>query len=193
MWGPGLAALVCFAIFKKHKRLTTFKGTNFYYGLAVFSVLPIILAIQNQDYKYLGIGVLGFISILGEELGWRGFLQDALKFDSDIKKAIFIGIAWELWHFTNRTTNRTLFSAIFMVSMWSIVTTVFSFIMIKLTNRTRSLFIAVSLHFALNAVFEFDRGWLTILFCIPFWALFYWKWPKEQDSIEHIDAKSIDI
>jgi len=33
-----------------------------------------------------------FVSILGEELGWRGFLQDALRPLSPVKRFVLIGV-----------------------------------------------------------------------------------------------------
>ena len=49
------------------------------------------------------LAVLGFFNILGEELGWRGFLQDALRPLPRGWRYLPIGILWEFWHFTNRT------------------------------------------------------------------------------------------
>jgi hypothetical protein len=46
-----------------------------------------------------------FVSILGEELRWRGFLQDALRPLPPVKRFVLIGVMWEFWHFTTRTTR----------------------------------------------------------------------------------------
>jgi membrane protease YdiL (CAAX protease family) len=106
MWGPGISATICLFIFKNHRRTITFKGTSLWRGILFYYLIPVSFAIWNNEPKFLLIGLLGFISILGEELGWRGFLQDALKNKSDLYKAMLIGFMWEIWHFTNRTANK---------------------------------------------------------------------------------------
>ena len=80
MWGPGLAALICFLIFKKsHVRTISFFGTSVTKSL-LFWFIPIlalsIFSIEGQEA--IAVPIKGFLMILGEELGWRGFLQDAL-------------------------------------------------------------------------------------------------------------------
>ena len=112
MWGPGISAFVCFFLFRSHQRTITFKGTSLWRGLVFYSLIPTSFAIWNQDFSFLYLGALGFISILGEELGWRGFLQDALKVKSDFFKALIIGVMWEVWHFTNRTVNKEPLQAV---------------------------------------------------------------------------------
>ena len=180
MWGPGIAALICFYLFRSsHQRIMTFKGTSLKHGLGFFIILPVALSALNLEPKYLWIGVVGFISILGEELGWRGFLQDALKIESDYLKALVIGSMWEIWHFTNRTLQP---GAVIRVLIWIGVTSVLSFIFIKLTKKTNSLFIPVALHMAFNAAFEFDNGWQAVLISVPFWAVIYWDWLKIPSS-----------
>jgi uncharacterized protein len=174
MWGPGIAAVLCFIIFRtSHRREMTFKGTSLKHGLAFFAVLPMVIALLNRDPKILMFGALGFFSILGEELGWRGFLQDALKIKSDYVKAFLIGLLWEIWHFTNRTVQP---GAVIRVLIWISITSVLSFIFIKLTKKTKSLFIPITLHMALNAAFEFNLGWQSVVVCMPIWLLIYRSW-----------------
>lgn len=179
MWGPGIAASICFYIFRStHERKITFKGTHFWFGFIMVTLLPVVLAVANKDPKFLMFGVLGFISILGEELGWRGFLQDALKIESDYLKSIAIGVMWELWHFTNRTTSGELVSILIRVTIWMVVTSILSFIILKLTKTTQSLLIAVAVHMAFDAAFEFEFGWQAVLICLPIWSWIYWIWIK---------------
>ncbi len=186
MWGPGVGALACFLLYKNHKRAITFQGTSLWRGIVFFTLIPISLALWNKDPKILLTGLLGFVSILGEELGWRGFLQDALKTRSDWSKAVIIGVLWEIWHFTNRTANNELFQAIKLVCIWMVLTTVLSFIAIKLTKRNQSLMVAITLHTAVNAGFEFPNGPQALLSCLPFWALLLWRWPVQNKVDESL-------
>jgi membrane protease YdiL (CAAX protease family) len=68
----------------------------------------------------------GLITHLGEELGWRGWLQDHLKIESPIKKSFAISVMWELWHFTNRTTQGPLLIIIIRVFAFIIFCSFFS-------------------------------------------------------------------
>jgi uncharacterized protein len=181
MWGPGISALICFLIFKNHKRITTLRGASLKHGLLFYSLIPISLTVWNKDLTFLLIGLLGFISILGEELGWRGFLQDALKLENDWSKAILVGVMWEAWHFTNRIAGNETLQAVKLVSIWMVGTSAISYIALKLTNRNHSLFLAVALHTAINVLFEFNYGWQAVLSCVPFWALILWNWPQNQN------------
>lgn len=179
MWGPGISAIVCLFVFKNHQRTVTLKGTSLTRGMVFYYVIPISFAIWNRDASFLLLGLLGFISILGEELGWRGFLQDALKIKSTFFKALIIGIMWELWHFTNRIANKEPLQALKQVLIWVIITTSLSYLAIHLTNRTKSLFVAVTIHTAVNAGLEFENGWRAILTCLPIWIVLIWKWPVQ--------------
>lgn len=101
MWGPGIAALLCFAIFQhRQKRTITFCG-NSTLRSACFYLFPMLLlwfthpsaarvslGLINHPERltgpsgpllYLAFTFMIFVYALGEELGWRGFLQDALR------------------------------------------------------------------------------------------------------------------
>jgi uncharacterized protein len=191
MCGPAISALICFAIFKKHRRITTLRGTSIIRGILFYSFMPVILALLNLQGKYLFYGLLGFVSILGEELGWRGLLQDALKFKSDWRRALVIGPMWEIWHFTNRTAGHTPLNALFRVFCFAVVLTLMSYIFLKLTRRTGSLLVAVALHAAVDGIDEFNMGWQSFLICLPLWAYLLWKWPKTE-SVSTVSSSLSD-
>lgn len=181
MCGPAISAIICFFLFRDHKRRITFSGNSLMYGLVFYTVMILSLATWNLDLKYIYyIAPLGFIAIAGEEFGWRGFLQDALNIKSDFIKAIVIGIMWEVWHFTNRTANKPIDQAVKMVLIWVVITTVLSFIMIHLTKRTQSLLVAITFHAGINSAAEFPNGWQAILSCVPIWIFLLWRWPSEK-------------
>lgn len=183
MWGPGIAAAICLYMFRKsHTREMTFAGTSLWRGILFYLTLPAIISLVHLDAGYLKFGLLGFVAILGEELGWRGFLQDTLKVKSDYSKAAIIGSMWELWHFTAHTANGAVLAALIRVSIFIAVLTIISFIILKLTKPTKSLFIPIAIHMAFNAAFEFERGWQTVVICIPIWFLIYRNWIKISHS-----------
>ena len=58
---------------------------------------------NSLDYKqiifFLTIyNLVSFFNVLGEELGWRGYLQPNLNNMPTAKRFLAIGVMWELWH-----------------------------------------------------------------------------------------------
>ena len=48
------------------------------------------------------LGIVVFVLVVGEELGWRGFAQPELeKHYSPLISAIILGVLWGLWHLPN--------------------------------------------------------------------------------------------
>ena len=191
MSGPAIAAILCFIYFKgKHERTITFKGTSLSKGL-IFYLVPFILfwivATLNPGYgdlppDYFLISIpSGFILILGEELGWRGFLQDVLRGMNEWKKWFLLGFLWETWHFTRGLTQGTflgiIFKKLFLYSFVILLTIIIG----KLTERTKSLFVAVTLHTWVNMLFEFDsiNAFITVGLNIILWSFLILNWNKK--------------
>lgn len=182
MWGPGFSALICFYIFRKsHLKTITFFGTSTIKSL-LFWFIPIIpLSIFSlKGYEAILLPFTGFLMILGEELGWRGFLQDALRPISTFKRYAIIGAMWELWHFTNRMSSGFEVSTFIRVGTFIIVLSIISFIMGKLTDKTKSLVIAVTIHAWINILVEYNNMATFVIFglSLPFWTYLIWKWNK---------------
>lgn len=188
MWGPGLSALACFIIFRReHPKKITFFGSAFFKSIVFYMVPVLALAIvgivgqgMNAHLFPLVFGLLGFISILGEELGWRGFLQDALRPLSKIKRYVIIGTLWELWHFTNRMGHGELLQIVIRVSIWIVALIIVSYIIGEATDRSSSLTVAVTLHAWIDILAEFPATGTFIVFglSIPFWIYLVWHWKK---------------
>jgi membrane protease YdiL (CAAX protease family) len=195
MWGPGLAALAIFGLRRvHHPRTITFFGSSRWRSLAFF-VLPVITLatvyapIVGSRAALVGVLlVLGFFNILGEELGWRGFLQDALRPLSRGWRYLTIAVLWEFWHFTNRTSGPDLSETVrgLMLSYPTVIA--LSVIIGEATDRAGSLVVAVTLHFRADALFEVPRlldgpAWPTYLvlaLSLIFWFVLLWLWPSPQ-------------
>lgn len=191
MWGPGISALICLRIFKPgHRRTITLTGTHAVYSVA-FYVLPFLaLAAAGVNSAEFGpervhamillIAAVGFINILGEELGWRGFLQDALRGISRPLKYLLIGALWTLWHFTNIFAHRDAREVLAYLAWYFPLTVALSALIGESTERTRSLFVAVTLHSWLNLLWEFKGPSTYAVFAVSllFWAWLLHQWPK---------------
>ncbi|HYH14305.1 MAG TPA: CPBP family intramembrane glutamic endopeptidase [Flavisolibacter sp.] len=192
MWGPGMAAIICFFLFRKSlKRTITFFGSSVLKSLAFYSIPILGLAAvgidgqgMNAHLYPLVFGLLGFISILGEELGWRGFLQDALRPLSPLARYALIGVMWELWHFTNRMGHGELLQVVIRVSVWVVALCIVSFIIGSATDRSKSVVVAVTLHAWIDILAEFNQTATYVVFglSIPFWMYLLWKWGGESNS-----------
>jgi membrane protease YdiL (CAAX protease family) len=182
MWGPGIAAILCFFLFRKtHVRTVTFFGTSILKSLLFWLVPEIAFSISTfHGTEVLTFSFTGFLIILGEELGWRGFLQDALKNISPIKRAIMIGVMWEIWHFTTRMSVGLHISTFIRIAIFMTALSIISYVMIKLTEKTKSLFIPVTLHAWINTLFEYSSTTTFIIFglSLPFWAYLILRWEK---------------
>jgi len=199
MWGPGISAIICFLVFRKsHPRTITFFGSSVLKSIAFYVVPIIALAAfgvpgqgMNPHLFPLVFGALGFISILGEELGWRGFLQDALRPLPELARYGLIGIMWELWHFTNRMGHGALIQIVIRVSIWIAALILVSFIMGRATERSKSVVVAVTLHAWIDIFAEFNQTATYIIFgfAIPFWVYLLWQW-KDKNDLQHPIAES---
>jgi membrane protease YdiL (CAAX protease family) len=182
MWGPGIAAIICFFLFRKtHVRNVTLFGTSITKSLLFWLVPEIAFSISTfNGTQALTFIFTGFFIILGEELGWRGFLQDALKNINPIKRAIIIGLMWEIWHFTTRMSVGFQISTFVRIGIFMIALSIISYALIKLTEKTKSLFIPVSIHAWINTLFYYSSTKTFIIFglSIPFWAYLIWRWEK---------------
>lgn len=186
MWGPGVSALLCFLILKKtHRKTISFFGSSKIKSV-VFYVVPILalaaVGISGQGMNNhlfpIVFGAIGFISILGEELGWRGYLQDALQPLPEWKKYLLIGTMWELWHFTNRMGHGDIEQIFVRVLIWISALTLLSFLIGKATERSQSVVVAVTLHAWIDIVAEFNEPAKFIVLggAVPFWAYMIWRW-----------------
>jgi uncharacterized protein len=203
--GPGVAALLCLAFFgKTHQRIITFWGTSRFRSFC-FCVLPMLVlaflhppaerllfgavkdpeAHQLSPLLFVGIMALSLCWALGEELGWRGFLQDALRPLPFGRRFLLLGFLWALWHFTNFTANRPFIAGIITVSIAYPAIIFLSFLIGLAVERSRSLLVAVTLHMWIDLSIHLRTQRTTILFAaaVLLWILLLWTWPKAQDTL----------
>ncbi len=189
MWGPGISAIICLFLFRKtHNKTISFFGTSLIKSL-IFYLLPILaltisgISSQNMNPHLfpLVLGLMGFISILGEELGWRGFLQDALRPLTQIKRYALIGAMWELWHFTNRMGHGEIIPIIIRVTIFIVALSILSFLIGKATDQSKSLIVAVTLHAWIDILAEFNNTgtWIVFGLSVPFWIYLIGTWNKK--------------
>lgn len=189
MWGPGLSAIITSLIFKHEiKKTISFFGSSILKSF-LFWGLPMIAFLTFGDY-HNEVSTIGRITIyfggiflftLGEELGWRGFLQDQLNHLPKWKQYLIIGTMWEFWHFTTRTLSGSITARILRPLLFIIPNTFLSFLFGESVNKSKSIIIAVTFHAWYNLLFEFSNKTTYIIFFISvlFWIFMLLNWDKK--------------
>lgn len=191
MWGPGIAALICFRLFQRtHRRNSTVFGGQTLRALAFYGLPMLALALvgisgpdaggQRTHALVLLIAVIGFMNVLGEELGWRGFLQEALQPLAPVPRYVLIGLLWAMWHFTNLFAHREGAALLTYLAWYLPVTILLSAMLGEATQRSRAIAVAVTLHSWANLLWEFSGTGTYIVFAasVPFWCWMLYRWPK---------------
>ena len=143
--GPLIAAFVCYRLDRTTIRRIGLFG-NDRVGSILVAIIPLIaFAIAG----YVQGGARGLLSTaaslciallysLGEETGWRGYLQDALVPWSAWQRYLLVGVLWWAWHarFTNYF-EWTVFPLIVIAS---------AFVLGYAVEKTRSLLVVASMH-----------------------------------------------
>jgi membrane protease YdiL (CAAX protease family) len=175
-FGPGLAALVMLALFRKDNPKITiaFKRISFLKYLGALG-LPIVVSallflIYSQFIHPLSIAstnaasftlILGgmLLGAFGEELGWRGYLQNLLdRRLNGLIAFLLVGVLWALWHVGNYS-NGPMYMLFFMFS-----TIGYSAVMAWLLRDTHyNVVLACLFHFGVNAGFYILADALTDL------------------------------
>lgn len=148
-------------------------------------VILAIISIANPNsnglvslLSLLWIIPLSFLTVFGEELGWRGFLQDSLRQLSEWKRWLLIGLMWEGWHFMRGLVDvpwpAIVIKKLIFIAAVILVTVVIG----KLTERTRSLFVATAIHLWINMVLLEGSFNVILTACLSvlIWAYLIWKW-----------------
>lgn len=190
MWGPGLAALACMRMRPNPRPRTTVFGGHALRSLA-FYVVPILalaaVGVESPEFgpeparlMVLAIALVGFVNVLGEELGWRGYLQDALAGVTRARRYGLIAALWAGWHFTNLWAGRDGGELMRYLAVYLPVTLLLSLLIGEATARSRAIAVAVTLHAWVNLSWEFAglRTTLVALAAVPFWAWLLWTWPR---------------
>lgn len=113
IWGPSLAAILLslregglLDILERSVRVSTVPASVWVIVLAPLALLLVLRPFAPEGTTNLGAGLLvamiGFNLILGplgEELGWRGYLQDRLNQNIGwLEASLLIGVVWLIWH-----------------------------------------------------------------------------------------------
>jgi hypothetical protein len=110
--GPALSGLLCYQLFGT---LNTFKLSlvgskpTVVVGVTFLSLfIPVLLNKQPNPLTAIGLVLAQFTYTLGEEFGWRHYLQNAVATFTKWQQALTIGILWFFWHYAILTDPTTM-------------------------------------------------------------------------------------
>jgi membrane protease YdiL (CAAX protease family) len=113
LFGPALAALVVartegsYGVLRPRLTDRRFPAATWLVALAipfgVALIARVLLVVSGQPIEGVGsitaIEVVLFVLVIGEEIGWRSFLQPRLRTRLGLASAgLVTGVAWTLWH-----------------------------------------------------------------------------------------------
>jgi membrane protease YdiL (CAAX protease family) len=199
MWGPGIAGIICLYLFRKtHVRTITFLGGSWMRSLIAWFVPFILLAIpgvtqENGEVSHslpLLLCLFGALTVLGEEVGWRGFLQDALRPVKPVWRYLLIGVLWEAWHFTNRTHDKSLLQIMATLAIVIPITTLLSWLIGAAVERSKSILLAAAIHGWVDLLFEFPgiATYICAAVALVLWLYLLKTWPQPANITSPNDA-----
>uniref|UniRef100_A0A486XQX1 CAAX amino terminal protease family family n=1 Tax=Rheinheimera sp. BAL341 TaxID=1708203 RepID=A0A486XQX1_9GAMM len=196
MWGPGISAILMFKFFSKEnnlRRYDIFSGgfaVNFliyYFPMILFvSIFSNSLDCKQVIFFLTLYNLVSFFNVLGEELGWRGYLQPNLSSIPTIKRFLIIGIMWEMWHIPMRVGALHNGANVLYITLFSIGSLLIAYLIGIFVEKTKSVSIAVSLHVSFNSLFQLSgiskipQAELVPFFILVliFYVIVFFSWNK---------------
>lgn len=153
--GPAIGALLALAIFRKRHRRTVSLGGTAWPRTLLFMAIPTALIVavgfgeEQPHLTALFFAEVHVLYALGEELGWRGFLQDALTPLAPRRRYVLVGVLWGVWHLTTFAygglraagVRLAIMFVLWIVGSWGIG---------RAVERSRSLIVAAMIHLVFN-------------------------------------------
>ena len=158
---------------------TTFFGREPGTSLIALAVVPIGLTaigvtnsvgLSDSQYGALTGAMLACYAV-GEEYGWRGYLQQALAPIALWKRVVLIASLWYLWHLNFLVPGISVASHLIhfgglLLGSWGLL---------KVSEVSGSILFAAAVHLAFNIVFDvsapMDRKLAVLAAAVAIWAL----------------------
>lgn len=181
-WGPGFGAIAVFCLFPRvRSRFLSLSGSSWKRSALCFLVPVFFACVASASQpghvyrRVYDLSVFAF-SCLGEELGWRGFLQGALGSLGRVRSCLLVALMWTAWHFNS--TREGLISHLEILLPVAVVVTL---VLAVLMERTGSLIFAATVHEWLD-LGNYPGGYLlwAAVAAVPIWLWIVWTWPRRE-------------
>lgn len=158
---------------------------------AVPAILLMTIGIGSDEPHLTGLWFF-FVYVvyaLGEEAGWRGFLNEALKPLSAWRRATVVGLLWGTWHFTTfwgGSAGQAGLRLAIMYPLWILA----SWGLDRATTLTRSLLVAAMLHLLFNfaTALPMKMALLVLLPSALMWILLIRTWKPDSARLPAMDS-----
>lgn len=190
--GPLIACLLIFSLFKsKVPKPDTFFGKDRVASMIAISVIPIGLTLTgvpnaaglNERYFGFIYGLMLVMYALGEEYGWRGYLQQALEPLATPWRIVAVALIWYLWHLNFLVAEVPLRSHVIhflalVLGSWGLL---------HITLTTRSILFAAAVHLSFNILSDvkgdFTGRLYILIVAVVVWVIL----------IRYMKAKSVVV
>ena len=120
------------------------------------SASPVVVFVLNLAVSATIVAILTAPYAAGEEIGWRGYMLTRL-IDAGVPRPILVsGLIWSLWHVPLIVGGMYLAgpSPALSAVLFIVMVTSFSFVFARLRLETGSVWPAIALHSAWNAIIQ---------------------------------------
>ena len=120
------------------------------------SASPILVFVINLAVAATIVTIFSIRTAAGEEIGWRGYMLTRL-IDAGVPRPVLAsGLIWGLWHVPIILGGVYLTGSPPAVAalLWMVTATAFSFVFARLRLETGSVWPAIALHAAWNAIIQ---------------------------------------
>jgi len=167
---------ILIVLFLEALHWATFAGKLFTFnnGMVEISNITLILGNQSQNIPFFILNVLlshtiflvvGSILTLGEELGWRGYLQEKMLRKFGLNQGlILLGIIWGYWHLPIilmgfNFPNHPILGALLLMPLGTVFLAIF---MGWLYLRSRSIWVPALAHASANLFSQLIFSFMTM-------------------------------
>jgi uncharacterized protein len=155
-FGPFIAGLIMSRADKNVRNSYSFMGTSITGSVIFFLSFILTLMFVKIENNYSGFYMLAFsvyilLYSIGEEYGWRGYLQHALKKKHFFLKYLIIGTLWWFWHIGIYIDMGYKLIVLFWV-LWVLI----SMGLGQAMEATKSIAVVACLHILGNVLFMID-------------------------------------
>ena len=178
-FGPLVSGLICYRWLKTRNAIgVSVLGTRPVFSVAV-CIVPLATVYLSQTKHdlaaILGYALTHFIFCIGEEFGWRHYLQNATSFMNEWLQSFLIGLLWFFWHYSfledmsSQMLGADLPALIFppiMIVLLSLVSFVFG----TMVKRSRSVLFPATAHF----LFKTNLITMVVTACLIGVILVFW-------------------
>ncbi|MGL4757843.1 MAG: CPBP family intramembrane glutamic endopeptidase [Patescibacteria group bacterium] len=174
--GPSVGVLVVYLLSRLRNQefvSNSFFGTDRWWKSVLIITIPITSMIIVDYTNLIKIGLIGtsiLIYCVGEEIGWRGWLQPNLeKFFSykPVYATIITAILWLFWHLAFQP----------ITPLFVILIVAGSFGIGLATEKTNSILVASAMHSVINLL-EFSP--YSLIITIPVWVMIFRSWKSNK-------------